>query len=838
ESTGLVTRFTIDTVRNTRFRKSALVKLLSQADLVKVIADGYLCDLNTWDYTIDREKVFKTFAELKPLCQPTESAEFTRDDVYDIRDYLDILEKYHGTKQLVRDLKSINFWDVLADTAPYLDYQNRAQVLHFIWGENDFFTNLFNSLSLGLKRLNFAREVAVDFQTALVPRELSIIDVERWGEILMSEAELSAKYTSKGITLPPNPTQIEVELESNQVIQMNRSVLSGLGAELTLHLPSEVAQDPQRQFLLEADCLDFPGARNRLGIDERRLKAETEKQLQAFLRGKVSYLFNLYDLNLEISTFLLCLNDVQLDNSSIVKLAYNWIRNNVGSNAEQRERLESKIRRISSVQGIDYFSPFMVVFTFFNRTLVKQPNSDVPGNPGSYAQRWISRLYANFADYFTKLKSSDDDWVNAWNHSEGSFKNAFFLRDPIYSGEIYSGNYAISKTEEGIKAEYQQTMLDTEQSFLNNEHVLKLVRKPQEAWNETTQPNKPGSEYIVKYLTPTAQPTLKYEQVKDLLLRLKTDIKKHLDTEFEGDDQAERLKKARINAAKVRARLATQQATKQSFGIFLETLMLPEKSAWSLYYNLVNSPAQQMVSAKTNQHINGNGRISLYSFAANLGLQTIGQESANELLQKLGQYLQLGVEDVIPILESENVEWQQAQVIKAKDLADIFSENFLYESWGKWLNDARRSLTISQSGVDTDTFDIITEHLRKNMDKVQLAERLSNTLRDEINGYHPTDNQNFSLVAKVATATLNEYIRTAGDATIAFEKQPLKPSTNKKLLDVESKTTEQPIFQSWQTGFSNSSEAYALGKYANAEQLFAQEQLKRIIDKLPTDSTH
>lgn len=60
-----------------------------------------------------------------------------------------------------------------------MSWDKRYELLQFIWGKHDFFNDLFILLSRGLSTLNFANMAYVGFD-ALVPREVSIIDVSRY----------------------------------------------------------------------------------------------------------------------------------------------------------------------------------------------------------------------------------------------------------------------------------------------------------------------------------------------------------------------------------------------------------------------------------------------------------------------------------------------------------------------------------------------------------------------------------------------------------------------------------------------------------------------------------
>ena len=95
-----------------------------------------------------------------------------------------------------------------------------------------------------------------------------------------------------------------------KLANIDRTILSALISELVLTLPTNVLEDHSRDFLRNADILDFPGERSADMFKERDFVVKGfEDQLKVFLRGRVSYLFDYYSLNFGISSLCLVLGD-------------------------------------------------------------------------------------------------------------------------------------------------------------------------------------------------------------------------------------------------------------------------------------------------------------------------------------------------------------------------------------------------------------------------------------------------------------------------------------------------------------------------------------------------
>jgi len=851
ESTGLVTRFSIHS--QAKGTKPITIKLLSQSDLVRILTNGYLSDIKEYTYSINPSEINSRLQSLKSQLSSSRYSEFSEDDVYDVKEYLDAEFK---DSFIVRDLNKTDFWEEIAEIVPYLRYDNRWQVFEFLWGKQPFLTKLFNLLSEGLRQVDFSAHLGVGFE-ALIPREVSIIDVQRYYELFDSDTEFNQKiasvkqnmdnaskaFVSQFLDLSEVSATLKVETSEGRITAIHRNVLAAVTAELCLTLPSQIAEHPQRTFLKDADILDFPGARSRHMIPEVTFVANDEKKkLEIFLRGKIAYLFEQFNHNLEISTLVFCQSNDQPNVTYLPKLISNWVKLIHGENAEAREKREQKLSTIVNNRQIDRIIPLLFVNTKFNIE-IKGNGSETLGNSHSHDYKWEARVKANFHEFYAK--SVDDKWMQNWNQSDKTFKNVFFLRDPNFSTDVFDGINPISKegTELNIRDLYVPVLNDMRTSFINHEYVRKHVRYPEECWSETSTLNKSGIDYIVKYLVPTTDPIIKIEQVKDLISNLKKDILREIDIYYEDNDVNESMRKANINSVKVVTALVKMQ---QQFGQFLNKLMLREELAWNIYFKLVNEiHAEEGDSNATTP--TSSGKMSLIEYARTLGLSPDENSTRNSILEQIGNEIYGGIDikDLIEILKEEGIDLEDVKPPKRKDRADILAER-LIKAWIDKLDNLRQPGGMESLGIRADIMDLIIDQLLKNMIRVNLMEHLAGLVREEVKNYHPTINPNWDIIARISSAVVNQFIMSVGWSNVAEVERPKAKvneekrifshnglrSPNKQNLQFTNSFPGQELYENWRVGIRESFLKNALGSFTSAERAIANAELGEIRKKI------
>ncbi len=163
ESTGLVTRFTIHKTA-TPANFPVTLRLLSQTDLLKILANSYYFDTNLQDEKeITPEDVDAHIAKLQVRASTSYSDVLREEDIWDVEEYFLRPIKRNENKVFT------GFWDRFARLAPYLPINERAELFSIFWGFHKPFTDLYRRLLENLARLQFAATVFCKID-ALVPQ--------------------------------------------------------------------------------------------------------------------------------------------------------------------------------------------------------------------------------------------------------------------------------------------------------------------------------------------------------------------------------------------------------------------------------------------------------------------------------------------------------------------------------------------------------------------------------------------------------------------------------------------------------------------------------------------
>lgn len=805
EATGLVSRFT--TVNDWKpGLQSYLLRLFSQCDVVKIIANGYLSDITHYTYNVNRDEVQKTVSALAASKQQNICPGFSEDDVFDLKEYLSSNFRDHI---IVRDLNNLHFWDDIASIVPYVDAGMRYQVFEIIWGKQPFFTDLFKKLTDGLKQVNFLDEVRTDLD-ALTPQQNTILDVERLRELY------------KDAKKPP----VNLYDGATKLATLDRSILSALTAEVVLPLSDQTSNDPKRAFLKDSDVLDFPGARSRQQIPEVTFgDKDNNDKLLVFLRGKIAFLFNRYNFNYEISTLLFCMDDKQPEVADLPKFLYEWIRNTHGGSPEKRAERERQLAQIVHQNDIAKLIPLLVVFTKFNIELAGNPATERAGELGPHNSKWTARIGANFADQMGI--SVGDTWIQNWD-GNGPFKNLFPLRDPKWSKSFFDGLDTDGRERE-LKPEYVEKFKDMKQSWLAHKDVQAHVHNPEECWNEFASPNKSGIDYIVKYMTPTCDPRIKLQQIENGIKELKESLTDELTKFYNGGNIDEKLKKARMSAAMVFMSLMKMQKDKNTFGNFVDRLSISDSLSWKIYFDLmmkkmtgdeeISSVIKTTTKSKTIP-------LDLLDMLGNF-ITIEKDESAESILQKLRDMFSIdNNDDLKNVLLESGVDIQslidaREEVEKTGDNHDrsfIFAERLL-SCWLEHIEDVKSDDVLLNLGMNKKTADLIIDELNKNKNRVNLKRIIADAVREHVENFHLTSN--VDVVARISAIIINKFVNTLGWDYVPVSERPKVRATDqlpvfaprvikspdKKALLLGIDFPGQKFFDEWVYGLKASFEA-------------------------------
>lgn len=509
ESTGVVTRFTID--KNEKYSDFPIkVKLLSPKDLLTVSLDSFYLDSKKITTIIEKNKIENHLIELNKLVNDNYNQNnFTEFEVLEVKEYF----KKHLNKFALhfQNFEETLFFEKVGEIIHKINPQDWVLIFEILWNKNKYFSELFTTLIKSLDSLDFSRTVYLKFEEILREKGNEILDVKRINEIY----KISENTTIKS--------------DNGNSYQIQPSSLAALIEELILTIPEELAEN--KQFLNNSDLLDFPGARSRKAIEIEEINNEAIPEM--LLRGKVSYLFNKYSDDFNINNLLFCTNDQQLSVNELPYLLENWINNNIGTNPQER------LNSLNSSK----IPPLFIVFTFFNNQLKFDSTNDINFETieNKLEYKWNTRFNTFFEN---ELVTPTRNWHNEWVNNS-CFKNFYLLRDFKYSNDFYLG-FEVNGLEKEFNPIRTNYFKELENSFVNHNFVKKHFNNPLESWNNTTSINSNGVDLIINNLSKVSNNTSKINRyitkINELTNELVYDLKQHIHTDDINEIRARNMK--------------------------------------------------------------------------------------------------------------------------------------------------------------------------------------------------------------------------------------------------------------------------------------------------------
>jgi hypothetical protein len=534
ESTGLVSRFTI---RQAPTPPDAPVplRLLSQTDVVKILANTFLEDFQVADLKLPgSQAATELLQSLEAQAGPAPRDGLTVDDIEELREYFD---HYFGGRELIRDLGTA-YWTRAAELIPRLPAEARAAAYAPLWAGTERLTQLAGTLIGTLSRIGFA-------DTAYCTTEALS---RRGGNLLDAATVLQLGSPSTG--------SVSVATTAGVRAQVDRAALTALIAEVTVPL----AEQPW-DFFAHTDLLDFPGARSRMAHENIDKVLDSEHGLgELFLRGKVAYLFQRYNAEQEIAAMLLCVGPSVQEVSTLPKMVNGWIAATVGGTPAERATQRTSL---------------FFVLTKFDMELDGKLGEDI-----GTGQRWSNRLTASLLERYGTY-----DWPLEWTPGR-PFNNLFWLRStavPFHA--VYDYDADKQETVAGRSAEFLAPRFE---SYLNNDLVRRHFADPKKAWEEALRPNDGGISYLADALRPICDPALKTEQIGGRISALANDIMTQLRPHHHTGDLMAELERAR-NDSRVVLQSLVACARAQMFGALLRSLQVTTDQITGVYWDLQTS---------------------------------------------------------------------------------------------------------------------------------------------------------------------------------------------------------------------------------------------------------
>lgn len=525
ESTGLVTRFTMTRPASLPDGYPVQIRLLSEMDLVKIIANTYFADFEHKDKR--QSNIENTLEELKGRTG-TGDSHVTLDDLEDLREYL--LAEF-GAKAGVHDLER-DFWAEAFILAPKLQLEDRVRLYSLIWDNVEGFSDLLLTLLKALASLDYAEDLFCSLE-ALTPREKSIIDVATLKNLGTAETDTIQVCTPKGLktTLP-------------------RAVTTALTAELTI-----VMDEKPAEYFDHTDLLDFPGYRSRYKLYHPRQELEKEGMLHnLFLRGKVAYLFQRYCAERELNSMLLCIAPGNQEVQDLPGVINAWISSTHGETPEERKGKQVSLLFILTKSDEEFKT--------------KEGEPDLSG-------RWDTRLNASLLNFF----GQGYDWPTRWTPDRG-FDNIFLLRNTGIPFEIMDHE---GKAETGVNPKKEGLVKDLRTAFLGSALVGEHFRDPHKAWDDIMSLNDGGISHIRESLTPLCDPEIKRQQLLQNIESIRAGLVRRLGNFYKSDDKEELRKQKTQLAYDLWDRLYELENVKHALGELLHNFTLRDSDIYDMY---------------------------------------------------------------------------------------------------------------------------------------------------------------------------------------------------------------------------------------------------------------
>ncbi len=542
ESTGLVTRFTRQKLVTSK-DFPVIVSLLSELDLVKIVANSFYEDLEPeveQDLLLLNARTQKVFHgnQVAGVSAVSEEA------LVDLSLYCD---RHFANYSYYSALKQATYWTRLEHLAPVSDLRSRQKYYSLLWDNSAPYNRMFEQLSNELARFSDATSLMCE------PSVLFDIESDIWKRSESSVINVTALESFGHGTEKKIKVLVGNSSASNPMF-VGIGALSALASEITISIASE-----PHEFFEKADLLDFPGARSRHPINRQKFEEMDGLPIDHFLRGKVAYLFERYCNNFGMSALLLCVGPLPLEVVGLNRLIEDWISDAVGARPEQRQG-----------QPVTLFA----VLTKFDQEFAMDAGRAIDES------RWSTRITASLGKPFGGQQSGRSNWLDKWDRNS-AFQNTFWWRSPSadQAGLI---KYGPNRTEVSILEERKEDIVRFRHSYMQSELVQRHFRDPEAAWDGALKLNDGGAEYIVSNLALVCRQELRAHQIHDRFVQNCEVIASELRNYHVAGNTGE-MQMTKLKLASSFLEVAAGMLQRRSAGEFLSSIVIDEESGIAWY---------------------------------------------------------------------------------------------------------------------------------------------------------------------------------------------------------------------------------------------------------------
>lgn len=716
ESTGVVSRFTIDE-NGYSDEYPVKVKLFTIKDLIIVLADSYFSDLTRMDAYWSAEEFREHINFLKKEYGASKKVHevITEDDVWDIKEYF--RNNFNKFSHFVKKIDESDFWNEIGSIITRIPEDKIIEVFNPIWFKQEHISELFVCLQGALSKLKH-KAVVYAPKEAILREKGKILDVQR----------ILRDFNSK--------ESIDVVDENGTPMNIELSHLSALTLELSLQVSSELVQE--KAFLENTDLLDFPGARGRLEMSVEKINDESVVEM--FLRGKISYLFNKYSSDFEISNLLFCMKDEQIEVNELSGILNEWINRNIGENKAAREKSIGELGT----------SPLFIIMTFYNNQLKYNKGND--DQVTNLKKRWDNR----FDRFFKGQISSKFNWDENWTESKPNFNNFYLLRDFNYSDDTFEG-FESKGVETSIQPEREQHWKHLRDSFLTYPFVQNHFKDPELTWNETSTPGKDGSGLIIKELSPSANNFIKLKNYTQRLISISNSLSNVLRDHHVSDNLKEKRDKAFQKGNRIQLGLLRLfNSTETNLSDFFKVMMVSDTVVFEYIHNNFSRISSTVDSDQ-------------YSVFRTMFPGVSVEKSKKENLLIIGNSLGISsTEEVEVFLENEDLYIDKVIEDKTETSATKLVDGIL-DIWQEQMN-LNSFEDFVKIGLGNDLISLIIENLMLTFEVLKVRETLIEIFEEKTRMLNPEDECEEYLAA-ISCSYINDFICNFGFNYMASDRK-------------------------------------------------------------------
>ena len=603
EATGFATRFT-HTKSNAPAGFPVELKIFTELEIAMILVNGFFKDIKQEyirpktpeeflahleklekyvDYSAQEQFYSFPNQELKELndaessCGPEVALNFTKLKTQDV--VAGRLIEVNGTKEfnyilpeqvvefanyVARNssgkIGSFNdmpeFWNKLRSMLPFMSLQGRLEAFSFFWNDLVVLNNTYKLLASALLGFEGHSKVFAQQEAFVTLDEGRLKQTRAPGGTIMHINKIDyifADGDSVKCAWSKGPESQEVE----KSVSIKSSILAALSLELCFALNNSGEFD-------DFDVLDFPGARERGGIDLYDVVSDgssniSDKAKEMLRRGKVEFIFDRYSHRHEIDQLLFCIGVLkQQDVVCATTILTEWIYENISKDKEKRAKC---------------YNPLIVVLTQYD-TVFNRGRKSIELDKGVDLDGELKKSF----EQLNKV-----NWFSEWTPGN-PFNRVFLARKPnLGSDDTPWLDFDENKHELGISEAAQQDIEAIKQSLLSHEPFYKHIANFEQALERVLTLNDGGVSWIVDEVKKTAlkekeRVSLRINRSKQSLLSLLPQL-----SDFATRDRAKASGQAQQDSIYLAKGLLQCNALCPCFDLLRSLLEIPDARLEEIY---------------------------------------------------------------------------------------------------------------------------------------------------------------------------------------------------------------------------------------------------------------